>query len=407
MDTDLYNIIQSNLASKGIESLSNKTSSTVLLHEHIPYTSYYFNNNQREESGSYIKVIDDYQNERIITNDTALDLINNYFSCLDPVKNLNRDTGILPPGVKMIGDNYVVYEKPPTFKNVFYYNAERDSVVDTPESMSNNLTIARIPIPWQLYIAKFNQAYYVYEVSMFFMNTSLLSVDQPLYLPPLPNFYTNATLCPPIMDNMEDVDRYSKDVSGIIASSYDWVWNSGSNHDLTEACLHVARQLKKDESILRNMPDDTYTKYFNGFSVSRYAANVSQVTLMLKAWEEFSLQDVCEMKWPNTSGEYKNFRSDHSSVTEHSNFYDHLEQYLIEHGNDAEDIHYIIEEGDYDGDDYLQWVVGNNLISVEKPWLTTYTYQTILNIIIRQITAELRINLTNYKKDVYSLVNFS
>jgi len=39
--------------------------------------------------------------------------------------------------------------------------------------------------------------------------------------------------------------------------------------------------------------------------------------------------------------------------------------------------------------------------------LTTYTYQTILNIIIRQITAELRINLTNYKKDVYSLVNFS
>ena len=43
-------------------------------------------------------------------------------------------------------------------------------------------------------------------------------------------------------ESMEDIDGYSKDLSGVIASAYDWIWNSGFNHDLTENFYHVIRQ---------------------------------------------------------------------------------------------------------------------------------------------------------------------
>ena len=34
---------------------------------------------------------------------------------------------------------------------------------------------------------------------------------------------------------MEDIEKYPKDLSGIIASAYDWIWNSGFNFDITES----------------------------------------------------------------------------------------------------------------------------------------------------------------------------
>jgi hypothetical protein len=58
--------------------------------------------------------------------------------------------------------------------------------------------------------------------------------DQPVYSPVLPNFFGNGQLCRPFYPTLDDVDKYSKDISGVIASAYDSIWNSGWNLDLYE-----------------------------------------------------------------------------------------------------------------------------------------------------------------------------
>ena len=63
---------------------------------------------------------EDSNNTVLLNGEPAEKTIIDYFSVFNPIKNNSTETGILPPGVKFIGSNYLVFEKPPTFKNIFY-----------------------------------------------------------------------------------------------------------------------------------------------------------------------------------------------------------------------------------------------------------------------------------------------
>jgi hypothetical protein len=199
---------------------------------------------------------------------------------------------ILPPAIKYHSNGVVVFERPPSYQVVQY----------APQNVSNleddtPIHIYRIPIPWQLYVITYNpNTYFCNSVRMYFMKTPLHSPEQNIYMPPIPNFFTNGLLCRPMYDNMNDVDGYSKDLSGIIASAYDWIWNSGFNHDLTENFYHVVRQKKPIKiltsySIVTNVDNHSYYR----------GVTPTHVRAILGDWERLDLNGILDLDWPNPS----------------------------------------------------------------------------------------------------------
>ena len=214
---------------------------------------------------------------------------------------------IVPPAIKYQSNGIVVFERPPSYQVVQY----------APQNVSNldddtPIHVYRIPIPWQLYVITYNpNEYYCNTVRMYFMKSSLQSPEQTIYMPPIPNFFTNGLLCRPMYDSMEDIDGYSKDLSGVIASAYDWIWNSGFNHDLTENFYHVIRQRAPAEilSIYHQLQEVNSSGYFRGVTPTHLRA-------ILEGWEKIDLNNVLDLDWPNPSLT-QSFENDREYYAEH------------------------------------------------------------------------------------------
>jgi hypothetical protein len=69
--------------------------------------------------------------------------------------------------------------------------------------------------------------------------------EEPVFLPVLPNFYSNGLLCRPFYASADDINMYSKDISGVIAAAYDSVWNSGWNTDLVDTIIDFNQDVRK------------------------------------------------------------------------------------------------------------------------------------------------------------------
>ena len=138
---------------------------------------------------------------------------------------------MIPPGLVSLGKNILIFENPPTNKLLSHHSTERDSIEDDSEPDTYYL-----PIPWQIYVCLFNDEYSLLDTYMFYSRDAIskMGFGEPVYAPVLPNFFGNGQLCRPFYPNMDDVDKYSKDISGVIASAYDSIWNSGWNLDLYE-----------------------------------------------------------------------------------------------------------------------------------------------------------------------------
>jgi hypothetical protein len=142
-----------------------------------------------------------------------------------------NSSGLIPPGLVSLGKNVLVFENPPTNKLISHTPTDRDSIDDETEPDSYYM-----PIPWQVYVCVFNNEYVLLDTYMFYTRDAISKTgfDQPVYSPVLPNFFGNGQLCRPFYPTLDDVDKYSKDISGVIASAYDSIWNSGWNLDLYE-----------------------------------------------------------------------------------------------------------------------------------------------------------------------------
>lgn len=217
---------------------------------------------------------------------------------------LSKSTGIMPPGLLYANNNYIIYERPPSYQLVQLIPRQMDEI----SYKRDEIYTYNLPIPWQVYVVKYetlnDNEFFTDSVKMYFTSGPIHSFDENVYLPPLTNFYLNSELCRPMYSSINDIERYTKDIAGVIASSYDWVWNSGFNFDLTNCIVHFINQMKgrEQETILQkaaakqsSVPESIYSNYH----ITSYYAHFSHADYLYKEWEKYDLDEIIELKWPN------------------------------------------------------------------------------------------------------------
>lgn len=237
---------------------------------------------------------------------------NAVLSFLNSLDKRNIESGLLPPGLRVSIPGCVIFERPPSMQLVQYIDASVESIASYEESGSYyedddheegeyheelNQFTSRIPIPWQLYIATYStnpsSMYRVTSIRMYFMNGPLNNPDVQLYAPYINNFFTNASLCTPMFDTIDEIERYPQSVAGVIASAYDWVWNTGFNADLKE-CLDITFS----PHVSRNNPliADFRQKYQN-----REFGYLSIYPAFYQYLSDFTPTDIINLEWATPS----------------------------------------------------------------------------------------------------------
>jgi hypothetical protein len=213
-----------------------------------------------------------------------------FYTSLYQTFNPQVSSGLLFPAVLYSAPGILIFERPPTHKLVQYIDRPVDYITEESDIESYNL-----PLPWQLYIAEYDpKTMLLCKAHMYFMDESLKSPDQIMYAPPLPNFYANGSLCRPFLASMEDIEGYDKTLSGVMASAYDWIWNSGFNHDLSEVILTIYAHKHNsfyDPQYKRTLPTSSYHRHIHPKDVDN----------ILSLWEKIPLDNILETKWPNLS----------------------------------------------------------------------------------------------------------
>jgi hypothetical protein len=196
---------------------------------------YYFHGPKQISSIS----IEDRYGNKAYTSGLNDDIYSNFL-------NINFDvsvnSGLMPPGVRAIYPGIVVFERPPRMQIVQYIPMSIDGIVEyeSEEDEYPEVQSYYIPIPWQIYIASYTSAngqMLLNGVKMFFSKEPLAHPNVELYLPYLLNFFTNGNLCAPHFEDSDEIYRYPKNISGVVASAYDWVWNTGFNQDLIDGVM--------------------------------------------------------------------------------------------------------------------------------------------------------------------------
>lgn len=249
-------------------------------------------------------------------------------------KSLNSyPQDIILPGIRFISDNLLIFERPPTMKPYAYTPAYRESIAD--DSKVNEFYI---PIPWQVYVCTYDpKEMYLINVKMLFTSSSLSSFDDNVFTPPLLNFYSNGTLCRPFFSSMEDIDKYPKTYSGIMASAYDWIWNSGTNFDITENISEFLRS-KKFTQFQKYIPHDSpsYSSYSTLVSHPLNSVPTLLHKILVRSFFDcyscVPLKDICfiEFSSPSTSEFYY---QENPSISDMANQYADEQSLTIHESN--------------------------------------------------------------------------
>lgn len=272
------------------------------------------------------------------TYDSSEFKINSDKDLLTQILYKDESDTLIPPGLKYLYKNFLVYERPPTHKLIHCYSQNLEEI-----NSDSKLYSFYIPIPWQLYIAEFDDNLRTYSVRMYFMNAPLSSDSQHLYLPYIPNFYTNGKLCRPFFSSYDDISRYSQTIAGVIESSYDWVWSSNFNLDLTETISSIYLQ-KNPIEISRGKRDINYINFRIPFSV---------VSETYKVIESFSLSEISSFTFPNPSLNHS-FVLDNENMDQMDLFHSYCEQLGI-YCEDEESFDYFYEEV-VSSVDFNEWI---------------------------------------------------
>jgi hypothetical protein len=281
-----------------------------------------------------------FTNESISSNDVShlKDIVDLLFS------TSSLETGILPPGVLFFNNNIVVFEKPPTQKNITYHPY---MIGDIPQdSIPKLITIA---IPWQVYIviyAKDPQTSKMYpvDVYMFFRNSQILSKDDPVYLAPLSNFYANGKLCRPFFESFDDIDRYDNTIAGVVQAAYDWVWSSNTNVDLTatiaEYYISYQNDRNTDNLLIFDYFTDKRSSVRDNVHSSSFYVNSSIVNYFYKYWSRIPFSDIINVCWSNPAYNER-------YLTDEETYYD----FLMDHASHDMIISFL-EDHDFDFEEY-------------------------------------------------------
>jgi hypothetical protein len=211
-----------------------------------------------------------------------------YPQFLDNTFDTNIPSGLIQPGLRAIYPGIVIFERPPSMQMVQYVAMNMDGINEHEEEYEEYPDVYRyyIPVPWQVYVASYslyNNNPVLNSVKMFFAKEPLTHKNVELYLPYIPNFFTNGTLCAPHFDDSDEIYRYPADISGIIASAYDWVWNTGFNQDLIDGPMtNINYSYTGNNPVVKHI---------------RQNPSIDLVTSFYKKISEYTPQDVVSFDW--------------------------------------------------------------------------------------------------------------
>jgi len=257
----------------------------------ISKEEYYVNVNVRGIAKTLSNYCDNYD-----MNDNIRNFTNIAFS---PKKNISSDNlSLIHPGIRHLSENILVFEMPPAYRHLSYQESYREATDNKPYQDYY------LPIPWQIYIATMTPQMRLASVHMYFSKTPLYSTDQRLYVPPIFNFYSDGSLCRPFFESMDDIEKYPKNYSGIMASAFDWIWNSGFNWDITEnifeyiyndkytSMIPLINSQNSSEAILKEFSQNKINHMSHGFKVSPTSARI-----LFKLWQQVPLERILEVDW--------------------------------------------------------------------------------------------------------------
>lgn len=294
-------------------------------------------------------------------------------------------SGLLPPGVISLDKNIVIFECPPSFKLVEYAETYRDHI-----SSDTQFNSSYIPVPWQTYVAIFSNDYMLVDTYMYYSRNpiSQFGFSEKVFLPVLPNFYSNGHLCRPFYASMDDT-TYPSNVSGVIAAAYDAVWNSGWNMDLVDTIINYAQDLRVSPYI--NPEINHMKEYFaqNDISTEEFFSPMSFILSREKMFSKFvskvkdlDLHHALHLAYPIPS--YSQIReNDLSQLTE--------EVYI-----DQDDY-----ETDEDYSQALEEAVADNKNSF---WINGKTFNNVLNNILFLQRSNLNV-IDPFSKDYYTHIS--
>jgi hypothetical protein len=285
----------------------------------------------REDPNSYyseLNIKDDFETMYSMSGDISS--LSEYHNSLNK-KTL--ESGLLPPGLRFSIPGFLIFERPPTHKLINYIDYSVDQISsathegyqsDDEDDDSYNISqedliqnVYEIPVPWQIYLVQYStnpiSKYRTTYVKMFFSNTPLRGPDTQLYMPYVNNFFADGTLCNPMFDEYEEISRYPQSLEGVIASAYDWVWNTGFNADLHECVNQTSSQ------IYHNTVHNPIMKKLIENSMS----NLDSVKTFYKLISQMSLEDVASSTWANPSY-CSNFDKDKDFIFNYSPKYKNL-----------------------------------------------------------------------------------
>lgn len=208
------------------------------------------------------------------------------------------------PGIRFMSPGIIVFERPPMYQIIDIDNDYRDNINDETSSSQYYL-----PIPWQIYVCTYNpQDMRLSSVKMFFTDSYLSDVEQEVFAPPMFNFYSNGVLCRPFFPSMDDIEKYSQDINGVIASAYDWVWNSGFNYDITENISYfLANQGFEQFAPWAESKTPVSINYLRQNKIRGLPrlAGTKYISHLLNCWQSVPLEHISELEWPNyTNAEF-------------------------------------------------------------------------------------------------------
>lgn len=228
------------------------------------------------------------------------------------ISNNPIPSGNITPGLLFSSEDTIIFEKPPTYKNLFIKEALVDNISE--ETSEHAYTV---PVPWQVYVIKLfshtdqeNQKHYsISDVYMYFSNSPITSFDQEVYMAPFPNFWTNGSLCRPFLEKMEDAVPSELSISAIINMAYQWIWQGGTNLDLTESCYSGFYQMlhHSTPNVVNTIPD--MKDILSHYTYQGYYISYNVIDRVLKNWEKYTTENICELSWP-TNSKKKRFAMD-------------------------------------------------------------------------------------------------
>jgi len=290
---------------------------------------YSYANTQRSEASRFmnLKLSSNYSiKESTISyeNDSYIDIFDDYLSILNTENQYND---LIFPGLRYASEGILIFERPPTYK-VLDISRDYQANINSHTLQSEYY----LPIPWQVYIAMYNPATMrLVAVKMFFTSTSLFDFNQAVFAPPLYNFYSNGMLCRPFFESIDDIEKYPKTYSGVIASAYDWIWNSGFNFDITENISQflqsknfysfepylTSASAKASYHLLVNNPIHAILNRLDFI----YAKN------FYNCWQNIALKDISSVSWsPYTYSDF--YYQERDTISDYA-----LDIYLDQTGN--------------------------------------------------------------------------